>query len=89
MKPPVTLPSEFTPMQGLLSIGRKLAEHFGFAHAWPGNDGIEGVMRQKLSELGVPEKAIPLAPSNGLTPRQMAEQSGFIRKARPRRRLKV
>ena len=79
---------EFTPMQGLLAIGRKLAQHFGLTEVWAGHDGLEGVMRQKLSEIGVPEKAISLSGPKGMTPRQMAEQSGFIKRARPHRRLK-
>ena len=59
------------------------------ARLWPGNDGFEGVIRQKLTELGVPEKPIPLAGPGSMTPRQIAEESGFIKRPRPARRLKA
>ena len=77
---------EFRPMQGLLSIGAKLADAFGLGSLWAGDDGFEGVTRQKLRELGVPDKAVPLTGEGGMTPRQMAEESGFIKRARPHRR---
>ena len=87
MTPATKLPAEFRPMQGLLHLGQKLASAFGFGEMWEGEDGFEGVMRQKLSELGVPDKPIPLSGPQSMTPRQMAEQSGFI-KRRHRRAVK-
>lgn len=79
--------ARFTPMQGFLSIGRLLAERVGLGGMWAGDEGLEAVARQKLSELGVPEKAIALKGA-GMTPRQMAESSGFIKRRRPHRRVK-
>jgi hypothetical protein len=80
-------PIHFKPMHGALSMGKKLFDAFGLSGLWDGNDGFEGVIRQKLSELGVPEQSIPLAGPGSMTPRQIAEESGFIK--RPRRRLKA
>jgi len=76
-------------MQGLLSIGQKLAAAFGLTNLWEGHDGFEGVMRQKLTELGVPEKPVPITGANAMTPRQMAEASGFIKRARVQRKVKA
>jgi hypothetical protein len=90
MTPAKITPIEFTPMKGLLSIGEKLAAAFGLTQIWAGHDGIEGVMRQKLNEMGIPESSIEISAQEGLTPRQMAEKSGFIkRKRRPQRRVKA
>jgi hypothetical protein len=88
MTPASKLPVDFRPMQGLLAIGEKLASAFGLSGLWAGEDGFEGVMRQKLTELGVPQKPVPLAGSGAMTPRQMAEASGFIKKPRPARRVR-
>jgi hypothetical protein len=88
MTPVLKPPTDFRPMQGLLAIGEKLASAFGLSNLWAGEDGFEGVLKQKLTELGVPEKPVPLAGSNAMTPRQMAEASGFIKKPRPQRRVK-
>lgn len=88
MTPAVKTSVDFRPMQGLLSIGQKLAAAFGLTNIWEGHDGLEGVMRQKLSELGVPEKPVPMGGPRGMTPRQMAEESGFIKRPHPHRRLK-
>lgn len=79
-------PVTFTPMKGALSLGRLLAHRLGLGGLWEGEDGFEGVIRQKLGELGVPKKPLPLMGPEGLTPRQMAEQAGFIKRARPHRR---
>lgn len=84
---PTQGPLHFKPMHGCLSVAQKLFDAFGVGSLWPGNDGFEGVIRQKLTELGVPEKSIPLAGPGSMTPRQIAEESGFIK--RPRRRLKA
>ena len=87
MAAPVKPPIHFTPMKGALSIGRLLAERFGLGELWEGEDGFEGVARQKLAELGVPEKPLALTgPQASMTPRQMAEQAGFIKRRRPNRR---
>ena len=75
-------------MQGLLNIGAKVAAVLGLTGVWAGHDGLEGVMRQKLGEIGIPDKPIPLSGAKALTPRQMAEQSGFIKRPKPNRRLK-
>jgi len=75
-------PLEFRPMQGLLNIGRIVAHRLGLAQYWDGDDNLEGVIRSKLQECGVPQKPIVLEGPQGLTPRQMAERSGFIRKRR-------
>jgi hypothetical protein len=79
-----TAPSHFTPIQGLLSVGRVLASRLGLSGLWAGEDGFEGVARQKLTEIGIPESV----PIKALTPRQFAEQAGLIKKPRARRRLK-
>jgi len=88
MTPVAKRPVVFTPMKGALSIARTLAEHFGVSQLFEGEDGIEGVLRQKLKELGVPEKPVELNGAQGMTVRQMAEESGFIKRARPHRRVK-
>jgi len=80
---------EFTPMQGLLSIGEKLAHAFGLTQLWAGHDGLEGVMRQKLNEMGIPETPIAISAEGALTPRQMAERSGFIKRPKAQRRVKA
>ena len=81
-------PIDFRPMQGLLHIGERIAAAFGLSELWTGNDRLEGVMRSKLQQMGIPEAPIPLAGPKSMTIRQMAEESGFIKKARPQRRLK-
>ena len=88
MKPVTPLPVDFRPMQGLLNIGAKVAAVFGLTHIWAGHDGLEGVMRQKLGEMGIPETPIPLSGPKAMTPRQMAEKSGFIKKPRAHRRVR-
>jgi len=75
-------PLEFRPMQGLLNVGRILASRLGLSQFWEGEDNLEGVIRSKLQEVGIPQKPIVLEGPQGLTPRQMAERSGFIRKRR-------
>lgn len=80
---------DFRPMHGLLSIGEKLAAAFGLSEMWAGNDGLEGVMRQKLAEMGVPEQPIPIQGPKNQTIRQIAEDSGFIKRPRPQRRVKA
>lgn len=87
MTPERKLPVDFRPMQGLLGIGKACAAVLGLDHLWAGEDGFEGVCRQKLMELGVPDKPVPLSGPQAVTPRQMAEASGFIK--RSRKRLKV
>ena len=89
MTPATKLPVDFRPMQGLLSIGQKLAAAFGLANLWEGHDGFEGVMRQKLTELGVPEQPVPISGANAMTPRQMAEASGFIKRPKVQRRVQA
>ena len=89
MTPATKLPGDFRPMQGLLSIGQKLAAAFGLANLWEGHDGFEGVMRQKLTELGVPEQPVPISGANAMPPRQIAEASGFIKRPRVQRRVKA
>ena len=79
----------FKPMRGCLSVGQKLFDAFGLGVWWTGEDGFEGVIRQKLTELGIPDQPIPLSGPDSMTPRQMAEASGFIKKARHHRRLKT
>jgi len=74
---------EFTPMNGLLGIGRRLAHHFGFGHMWDGDEGIESVARQKLEEMGVPKGPVKLgADQTAMTPRQIAEHLRFIKRRR-------
>jgi hypothetical protein len=85
---PAQGPIHFKPMSGALSVGKKLFDAFGLGGLWAGNDGFEGVIRQKLTELGVPEQSIPLAGPGSMTPRQIAEESGFIKRPRAHRRLK-
>jgi hypothetical protein len=75
-------------MKGLMSIGSIIAQRFGLGELWAGDDGFEGVLRQKLSEMGVPQRPIELTGPRSMTVRQMAEQSGFIRKPRRQRRVK-
>jgi hypothetical protein len=82
-------PLNFTPMKGLMSIARTLTHQFGLGEMWAGEDWIEGVMRDKFSELGVPSEAVSLTgPQASMTPRQIAEEGGFIRRKRPHRRVK-
>lgn len=88
MNPPIKTPVDFRPMQGLMHLGEKLAAAFGLSSLWQGNDGFEGVIRQKLTEIGVPEKPLPLNGPQSMTVRQMAEESGFIKRSRPNRRIK-
>lgn len=77
---------EFTPVHGLMALGRKLAAHLGIEDIWHGEDGIEGVMRQKLKELKVPEKVSVKA--QDVSVRGIAENAGFIKRPRAHRRLK-
>lgn len=82
-------PIHFKPMRGCLSVAQKLFDAFGVGALWPGEDGFEGVIRQKLTEWGVPDQPIPLSGAGSVTPRQMAEASGFIGRKRAHRRLKA
>lgn len=82
-------PIHFKPMRGCLSVAQKLFDAFGVGALWPGEDGFEGVIRQKLTEWGVPDQPIPLSGAGSVTPRQMAEASGFIGRKRSHRRLKA
>lgn len=77
---------EFTPVQGLLAVGRRLAAHLGLGEIWQGEEGLEGVVRQKLKEVGMPERVS--VQSRDVTVRGLAENAGFI-KRRPHRRLKA
>lgn len=81
-------PIDFRPMQGLLHVGERLAAAFGLSSLWAGNDMLEGVIKTKLSQMGVPETPMPLEGPKAMTIRQMAEESGFIKRSRPQRRLK-
>jgi len=77
---------EFRPMQGLIGIGERIASQFpGFREVWEGEDGLRAVTQQKLKELGVPDKPIPLTSGQKVTPRSLAEHAGFIKR---RKRLK-
>jgi hypothetical protein len=76
---------EFRPMQGLMNLGSILARRFGLSKYWDGEEGLSGVVQQKLSDMGVPEKPIPLNVPQGMTARQLAEHAGFIKK---RKRIK-
>ena len=75
---------EFTPMKGLLNLGEIIAKRFGLMNIWGGEEGLSAVAREKLREVGVPEKSVTLVDEK-MTPRQMAERVGFIKK---RKRLK-
>jgi hypothetical protein len=70
----------FTPVQGVLRLGEELARRLGLMHFWEGDEGLRGVVKAKLSEMGVPQDGVEL------TPRELAEHSGFIKK---RKRLKT
>jgi hypothetical protein len=79
-----TLPKSFHPHRGLLGIAERLArvveKKSGFEF-WDGEEGLGGVVAELLESEGVPKKPI------GLTPRQLAEQAGFVkRKRKPRAR---
>ena len=89
MTPVAQGPIHFKPMHGCLSVGQKLFDAFGLGAWWVGEDNFEGVIRDKLRQLGVPDQPIPLSGPQSMTPRQMAEESGFLKKARPHRRLKA
>ena len=77
---------EFRPMHGLLKLGEQIARHFGLSNIWDGEEGLGAVAREKLREIGVPEKPVPLTGEKALTPRQMAERVGFIKR---RKRLQA
>ena len=81
----MSAPLKFRPMNGLLNIGRRIVEGLGLAEFWDGDDGLEGVLRDKLRESGVPEKPIALSGQGGMTPRQVAEHAGFIRRRKLRK----
>src|SRR5438552_10482916 len=49
------VPVQFTPLQGLVSVARTLAARMGLQEMWPGPDGLESVVREKLTQVGVPE----------------------------------
>lgn len=50
---------------------------------WDGEDGLSGVMQDKMRELKVPTK--PLNMDGGVSVRTLAEQIGFLQKRRERR----
>jgi hypothetical protein len=77
---------EFRPMQGLLSLADRLAANLGLGAWWHGEEGLREVVGIKLQEVGVPDKPIPLTGAQAMTPRQMAEHAGFIRKRKRIRR---
>ncbi len=84
-----TLPKTFTPHKGLMALAERLvriAERRYGVELWDGENGFGGVVEQKLKELKVPEKPIQLG--QVLTPRQLAEQTGFVKRKRSARRLK-
>lgn len=89
MTPEKHLPIEFRPMQGFLHLGERIAAAFGLSSLWAGHDGFEGVLKQKLTELGVPEAPVPISGPQAMTIRQMAEESGFIKRPRTQRRVKA
>jgi hypothetical protein len=67
---------DFRPHQGLMKIGEKLAQRFGLAHLWEGDEGIASVLSGVLKSAGVSETAIPL------TPRKLAEETGMVKRKR-------
>jgi hypothetical protein len=71
-------------MQGLLHVGKLVASRIGLGEWWEGQDGIGAVLKEKLTDMGVPEKGVPINGPKGMSPRQLAEHSGFLK----RRRLK-
>jgi hypothetical protein len=73
-------PLEFRPMHGLLKIGEQLARRFGLFEMWDGEEGLGAVAREKLKEIGVPDKPVPLSGQKAVTPLQMADRVGFIKK---------
>jgi hypothetical protein len=83
------LPKTFTPHRGLMALAERLARlaerRYG-VQLWDGEEGLGSVVEQKLKELKVPEKPIQLG--QVLTPRQLAEQTGFIKRKRSARRIK-
>ena len=86
-----SIPIVFTPLNGLMAIGDKLAALFEAKFGvklWHGDEGLRGVIQQKLTELGVPEKPIQLTGSPEITPRAFAKHVGFIRRKKPLRRVK-
>jgi hypothetical protein len=87
--PPLKRPVQFTPAKGLLAVGKRLADHLGLGQLWEGQNGLEGVIEQKLNEIGVPQKPIDITGPQGLTVRQFAEESGFIKRRKPQRRRRV
>jgi hypothetical protein len=89
MTPAAKRPLTFTPMKGLLALLDRAASALGVAdhEVYRGEEGLRAVAEAKLGEIGVPVGAVPLMSSEGgmMTPRQVAEQSGFIRR---RKRVK-
>jgi hypothetical protein len=89
MGQPVRQTPMFTPHRGLMALAERLARlaerRYG-VQLWDGEEGLGSVVEQKLKELKVPEKPIQIG--QVLTPRQLAEQTGFIRKKRTARRIK-
>lgn len=82
-------PRVFTPYQGLMALAeratRALEARTGL-QLWDGESGLGSVCAQKLRELKVPVHPIKLAGDTGaLTPRAVAEQTGFVRRKRVRR----
>ena len=78
-------PLEFRPMQGLLSIADRAAHMARVGEWWDGEDGLRAVIETKLREMGIPDKPVPLSGEGAVTPRDLAEHAGFIKR---RKRLK-
>jgi hypothetical protein len=53
---------------------------------WDGEDGLSGVMQDKVRELKIPTEALDL--KRPVSVRSIAEQAGFIKKRRARKAVK-
>lgn len=73
---------EFRPKQGLMGIAERLAKHAGLEKFWSGDEGLEGVARQVLTDAGVPDAV-------ALSPRSVAESSGLIKRKRRAKRVRA
>lgn len=86
-----SIPIVFTPLNSLMAVADRIAwmieRKFNIA-LWQGEDGLRGVIQQKLTEMGVPQKPIQLTGSPDITPRAFAEHIGFVRRKKPLRRVK-
>jgi len=86
-----SIPIVFTPLNGLMAVADAVASAFERrfnVRLWHGDEGLRGVIQQKLTEMGVPEKPIQLTGSPDITPRAFAEHIGFIRRKKTLRRVK-